>query len=349
MTLLARHTRCRALPLNMSQLSTFYPENVTSLKGTTGTTTDNSVLRADGVGGSTAQASDLAIEDAATAPQNNVAITNQHSGQTNSALVLCNKGTGAFIVSSARPDATSIGGNSRGASSVCIIPTRNNANQVASGANAVAIGGQTRAGGSQGVAIGFGSTDGASNNCVAIGSGANAGGVEAISIGYGAIANATQAISIGQSTAGATYAIALGIGATASLRAQFNCRPFSVIYWGGTTTDATANVELFLDASSPNRLTVANNTALVADILIIGNSTASSKSYWASRRVAIRKDTGNVALIGAVEGTESGSTASTPWSFTIDADTTNQALRIRVTGEPSTSITWRATAFYRVV
>jgi hypothetical protein len=47
----------------MSQLSTFYPENIAAIKGTTGFT-DNSLLRADGVGGLTAQPSALVVDDA---------------------------------------------------------------------------------------------------------------------------------------------------------------------------------------------------------------------------------------------------------------------------------------------
>jgi len=335
----------------MSQLSTFYPENVTAIKGTTGTTTDNSVLRADGVGGSTAQASDLVIEDAATTPQNNVAVTNQHSGQTNSSLVLCNKGTGAFIVSPARPDSTSTGGNSRGASSVCIVPMRNNANQVASGANSVAIGAQARAGGTQGVVIGFGSTDGTGNNAVAIGSGVNAT-TESVSIGYSAV-SASGAVSIGQSNASGTHSVSLGSSSNSSLRAQFNCRPFAAVYWGGQTTDATANVTLNLDATGTNPMTIAANTAVLADIYVVARQTDNTRFLAARRWVAIRRDgSNNTALIGGVQTIETDQSEGSPaWTFTIDADDTAsvEALRIRVTGAASQTVNWRVMALYRVV
>ena len=335
----------------MSQLSTFYPENVTSLKGTTGVI-DNSLLRADGGGGSTAQASDLIIDDATTSTQNNVSIRNSHS-ETNSALVLSPKGAGAFIVSQARPNGGADGGNARGSGAVCIGPDRNSATQVASGARAVSVGSRATSSNTNAAALGYLAR--ATNvYSIAIGGETQSSGNAAIAIGAAAIAQGSQSICIGIYDALGTSPTvsgvnACGINQSSSLRAEFATFPFRSVYWGGTTTDATANVELFLDSASANRLTLANNTALVANILIVGNSPTTSKSYWASRRVAIRKDTGNVALIGAVEGTESGSTVSTPWSFTIDADTTNQALRIRVTGEAATNITWRANAFYRVV
>ena len=64
--------------------------------GSTGAT-DNAILRADGTGAATLQNCDLNVDDATTTTQNNVAITNQHSGQTNSALVLTPKGTGLLL------------------------------------------------------------------------------------------------------------------------------------------------------------------------------------------------------------------------------------------------------------
>jgi hypothetical protein len=102
---------------------------------------DNAILRADGTGGATLQNSDLVIDDATTSTQNNVAITNQHSGQTNSALVLSPKGTGAFILGP-KPDGTITGGNARGSYAIDLQLTRNNANQVARGTNhSVILGG----------------------------------------------------------------------------------------------------------------------------------------------------------------------------------------------------------------
>jgi hypothetical protein len=101
---------------------------------------DNAILRADGTGGATLQNSDLNIDDATVTTQANVAITNQHSGQTNSALVLTPKGTGAFIAGP-KPDGTATGGNARGSRAVDLQLSRTAATQVASGANSVICGG----------------------------------------------------------------------------------------------------------------------------------------------------------------------------------------------------------------
>jgi hypothetical protein len=114
--------------------------NITGIGGTLGTV-DNAIPRADSTGGYTAQGSDIVIDDASTATQNNVAITNQHTGQTNSALVLTPKGTGALIAGP-KPDGTITGGNARGSYAIDLQIVRNNANQVARGtSHSVILGG----------------------------------------------------------------------------------------------------------------------------------------------------------------------------------------------------------------
>jgi hypothetical protein len=123
---------------------------------------DNAILRADGTGGATLQNSDINIDDATTSTQNNVAITNQHSGQTNSSLVLTPKGTGAFILGP-KPDGAASGGNARGTRAVDLQLNKNNAAQVASGNNSF-IGG------------GLNNTASSSNNVCAGGSGNTCGG-----------------------------------------------------------------------------------------------------------------------------------------------------------------------------
>jgi hypothetical protein len=169
--------------------------NITGIGGTLGTV-DNAVPRADGTGQYTAQGSDIVIDDATTSTQANVAITNQHSGQTNSALVLSPKGTGAFILGP-KPDGTTTGGNARGSKAICLVGDRSAATQVASGANSVAIGYRATASGTQNIAI-SGTASGSSNS-IAIGGSA---GFYATSIGGNA--SATGAIAIGSDSGGAT-------------------------------------------------------------------------------------------------------------------------------------------------
>jgi hypothetical protein len=298
------------------------------------TSTDNAIVRADSTS-NTVQDSALVIDDATTSTQANVALRNNHS-ETNSALVLTPKGTGAFILGP-KPDGTSVGGNARGANSIDIQLTRTNANQVASGSACVAIGTGCRA---------------ASNDAVVIGTSAVSTAIRNVAIGYSANAAAEDGVAIGQlSAATGNRGIALGRIARAERRAEFATLPFNAIYWGGQTTNDTATV-LNLDAIATNRFTIAANTALAVDILLVARRSDTADKWLVARRfLGIRRDgSNNTSLIGSVQtlGTDQ-SEGSPSWSFTLTADDTNEALQLEVTGAASETVQWRATAFYRVV
>ena len=143
----------------------------------------------------------------------------------------------------------------------------------------------------------------------------------------------------------------VGILIGSGLRAEFNTRPFGAIYWGGQTTNATATI-LNLDATATNRFTIAANTALAVDILLVARRSDVADKWLVARRfLGIRRDgSNNTSLIGSVQtlGTDQ-SDGSPSWSFTLTADDTNEALQLEVTGAASETVQWRATAFYRVV
>jgi hypothetical protein len=261
--------------------------------------------------------------------------------------------TGAMYVGLA-PTTTALGSNA-----VNIQSARSAATRVASGANAIAIG-QALASGGRAVAIGGTANNQATGqDSIAIGN-ARATALNSVALGGGdnTSATATGSVAIGDcgNDKGATgvnsAAITTGDIGNASLRAQFATRPFSAVYWGGSTTDATANVEINLDAAATNRMTIAANTMVIADIMIGGNSTAGGKASFWHYHVAIRRDgSNNTSLVGAAEqiGTTQAFGSPSGWGVTIDNDDTNESLRVRVTGEASTTITWRAVAFYRVI
>jgi len=127
--------------------------------------------------------------------------------------------------------------------------------------------------------------------------------------------------------------------------------PFNAIYWGGQTTDGVATV-LNLDATATNRFTIAANTALAVDILLVARRSDTADKWLVARRfLGIRRDgSNNTSLIGAVQtlGTDQDDGSPT-WTFTLTADDTNEALQLEVTGAASETVQWRATAFYRVV
>jgi hypothetical protein len=333
--------------------------------GVTTGSVDNAIIRADGTGGSTSQSSDINILDATTSTQNNVAITNEHSGQTNSSLVLGVKGTGAFIVSPARPDGAAAGGNARGTSAICIqTGARSAAANVASALESIAIGKNTKVTGNYGIAIGSSSYAPATAVCIGYGGGVDAAegtaiGDRAYALGQGFSggylagynAYATGAVIIGgNASTSATNAVALGALASGSLRSGFFTRPFNAIYWSGQTTTNAATI-LNLDGTATNRFTIAASTALAVDILLVARRTGTQDKWLVARRfLGIRRDgSNNTSLIGTVQEVAPDQSAGSPtWTYSFTADDTNEALQCEVTGATGETVEWRATAFYRV-
>lgn len=103
--------------------------------------------------------------------QANVAIL-QNTTETDSALVLTPKGTGAFILGP-KPDGTATGGNARGARAVDLQTNRTTALQIASGANSVICGGSNNTVNSLNSVICAGSNNGISDQISAICAGSN--------------------------------------------------------------------------------------------------------------------------------------------------------------------------------
>lgn len=130
--------------------------------GSTGSV-DNAILRADGTGGATLQASGWIIADNYTSSPNatvNHASIQATGSTTNVSVSIVPKGSGAFSLHV--PDGTAAGGNARGANAVDLSTSRSFASQVASGPRSfVASSGGTASGsGSNAFAGGEASGDG---------------------------------------------------------------------------------------------------------------------------------------------------------------------------------------------
>jgi phage gp37-like protein len=251
-------------------------------------------------------------------------------------------GTGAINIQTARGAATRVASNTN---SIAI------GNEVtASGDSATAIGNGTNcsASGTRAIAIGRGLASGNDSICIST-SVYDATSANAIAMGFGA-ARATAAVSIGGLEILSSGVNAVGLNANANLRGMFGALPFSVVYWGGSTTNATATV-LNLDATATSRFTIAANTALAVDILLVARRSDTADKWLVARRfLGIRRDgSNNTALIGTVQTLGTDQSAGSPtWTFALTADDTNEALQLEVTGAASETIQWRATAFYRV-
>jgi hypothetical protein len=334
-----------------------------TIAGTLGTV-DNAVPRADGTGGVTAQGSDIVIDDATTSTQNNIAITNQHAGQTNSALVLTPKGTGAFILGP-KPDGTTTGGNARGARAVDLQLERTVATQVASGQSALVVGSLNIASGDYSFSSGISNTaSGVGAFCA--GRGGTASG-ESSFIGSGrsnvssgsfsvAVGGGVNGLTGGNTASGTNSGILCGrsgladrlgmqshaSGSFSNTSGSGDAQRARFVMRNKTTTNAA--VELFLDGSA-TRLTIPSGKYLTGTINIAGIKSDGTAAASYIRQFSIKNVAATTSLVGTVNTIGTDEAAST--SISITANDTNDALKVEVTGIASE--TWRWVASVDVV
>ncbi len=220
------------------------------------------------------------------------------------------------------------GGNARGTAAVDLQTMRTADTQVASGI-AAAIGGgshNTASGGSATIGGGVGNT--ASGSYAAVG-----GGIYNTASGFGAV------------VPGGYYGVASKRGQLAHASGSFAVAgdaQRSVYVAHNITTDATPAV-LYLDFDGDYLLTIADDTVwnFRAEIVAM---TADAAKYAAYTVVGlIKRANGTVAVAGVATTTINESDGG--WDATAEADDTNKALSIKVTGAAGTTIRWVAAVY----
>lgn len=287
---------------------------------------------------------------------------------TNIDFAIVPKGTGAFTL--AVPDGTTTGGNARGSRAIDLQLSRSNAAQVASGSNSIAIGRRQTASGSNSIAMG-GST--APNTASGLGS---------VAIGVGVTASGTSSVGFGNTiTVSGNFATAFGSETQATAEAATAFGQYSKAYLAGQVAYAngrltaigdaqgsmmvlrrqitgTAQTEIFLDGvgASVRMILPSTNRAwnfrvdVVGTCTDAGNGTTVTGDVWASWHVgAIKRIGTSTSLVGSVQtpATAQADTSINDTVVTIDADDTNESLRVRITpptSAGSTTVTkWVAT------
>jgi hypothetical protein len=273
-------------------------------------------------------------------------------GTTNVDLVLTPKGTGAFIVGP-EPDGTGTGGNKPAASAIQIVLGRTAAGQVASGANAIAIGKQVSASGDNSIAMGAVSSataQGAISIGGRIGSYDNtATGSFAIAINGRATGNNSTAINTRGSEVSGVGSVALGEhgisrvgcfsftggqgfggGVTGNSKTQ-------IAIWAGVTTSATP-VNLSAGRFNSSRFTISSGYVWTGMARTTAIKSDGSELCKYDRRIIIKNVSGTTSMVvNEVVGTDFEDDASC--DILISADDANDALQIQVTGPASE--TWR--------
>jgi hypothetical protein len=259
----------------------------------------------------------------------------ENTTETNSALVLTPKGTGAFILGP-KPDGTATGGNARGINAVDLQMLRGAATQVASqnrsticggerntasGANSTVIGGyQNTASGQESVAIGRESSASALNS-IAIGNRLQATAQSATALGQGSLSDRFGMLSHGSDRFAA---------AGDAQRARFVMR-------NKTTTNAA--VELFLNGST-TRLTIPSGKIFAFTINITGIKSDGSAVAHYLRQYALKNVAGTTTEVYAPVTIGTDNAAGT--SIALSANDTNDALKVEVTGIAAETWRWVA-------
>jgi|TARA_B100001093_G_scaffold197398_1_gene189768 hypothetical protein len=107
------------------------------------------------------------------------------------------------------------------------------------------------------------------------------------------------------------------------------------------STSNAVQTEVFLD-NAGERITVATDSAIAFETLIIGKQSSSSNAAGYKISGVIANNGGTTALVGSITKTVLGESVAS-WDATIEADNTNDALVIKVTGTSSNNIRWVAT------
>lgn len=354
--------------------------------GSTGSV-DNAMLRADGTGGATLQSSDIGINDATTSTQTNVTISNLHSGQTNSSLVLAPKGTGALILGP-KPDGGTTGGNARGTYAVDLQIVRSANTQVASGSYSITAGQNNTVSAPHSAAFGISNTISGTGFSFAAGHSNTVNAQRAAAIGTGNIASKRGAIALGENnTSNGDAALAVGLasnaqgnysfaggwqaGTTIHGQDSFSSGQFSAV---GDNIRFTLSAWRSFTGTTATDLTVNNGTLSATSALVL----PATNSVWAFRvqLIGVCTATGgsinlNDSFMGVYEGTikrvnttmsissidtvttkaDGGFSANTP-TISITADSTNRALSITWTtvgGNASTAMRVSATVYVTAI
>lgn len=240
----------------------------------------------------------------------------------------------------------SAGGNTRGSFAVDLQVSRSNAANVASGNYSVIAGGyDNKASGVMGT-VGGGQNNVAGEAYVFIGGGIRNQATEVIAAVLGGQDNtasgyASAVLGGQENTASNDYALAAGYRAVANKANQFAigstvnsqvtvCIPLYV-----QTTNATATV---MNTGSSGRITIADDTAWMFRCDIIG-ITADAANYGGYTVTGIvRRSNGTVTVHGVNTVTHAESVSG--WDATAEADNTNKALAIKVTGGTGQTVRW---------
>ena len=256
---------------------------------------------------------------------------------------------------------SSTAGNARGKAAVDLLIRRTSATEVASGAYSVSVGGRRNTASSAYSTVMGGDTNTASGNCsLVIGGRSNtaSNSFSAVLCGYNVTVSSQFAVSVGgrYNTIAHNYVTAFGVGAVSNRTWQTIQAAGALAAHGDVqscqqvlsvqTTNAT---QTELKSNGSGRLTLSNDSTWAFEIIVVArrtNADNESAGYTFTGVIDRNANAASTAIVGTVTKVVLAEDTAA-WDVTVDADTTNGSLRIRVTGESAKTIHW--VAFARTV
>lgn len=259
------------------------------------------------------------------------------------ALGLNSAGTASKAVTGA--GAMALGGSyASGQDSFAAANADNSGTYGAQGANAVAIGKQTKATGIAAFAFGNSSTASGTNS-FSFGSGGSNTASGDYSVSFGGLSSGHRSFAMGvNSSTGGLFGKYVFCSGSFSSNGDAQLGTLVVRI---STADATAAVMTSDQgaATTSNQVILQNNQAMTFNALITARENATGDTAAWQVSGCIKRGTGVAAttLLGSAASTTWSDTGAATWTAVVSADTTNGGLKITVTGQAAKTIRWSAT------
>jgi hypothetical protein len=344
------------------------PIRFTALTGGTGlnTTTNYYVINVSGAtfqvstsvgGGASLFTTDITTGTLLTGHSVSTNVTlSENTTETNSALVLTPKGTGAFVLGP-KPDGTTTGGNARGTNAFDLQTTRTLSTQVASGTYSFAAGSSNIASSTGAIALGISNTSSGSNAFCA-GRGNTASGSDAfVGSGREHIASGASSVIVGGSTgSGGTGNSATGtssgiLSGIQSLADRYTMQAHSAGQFAAKgdaqrarfvmrcKTTTNTGVEMALDGGT-TYLGIPSGKIIACTINITGSKSDGTAVAHYLRQYCVKNVGGTSSEVYAPVTIGTDNAAGT--TIALSANNADDTLRILVTGIAAETWRWVA-------
>lgn len=205
-------------------------------------------------------------------------------------------------------------------------------------------------------ATAFGSLSNGTNAGVAVGRGSN-GGYDGVAIGYAAIGS-SQGVALGRQSNTNSKANSVALGYLSKVErygevvktADGSGSPKylkSEVQWFGQT-NGSAQTEIFLNGSNQRCVIISQSSITFTILLTARNNSLNKTKSWKIEGSIQRNSSNYTSLVGSINKTiiaDSG----TNWDVSVEADDSNEALVIKVSGEDDAIIRWHAVGIFSEV